>query len=227
MAYTFYTFDNQTQQFKLTADGIRAVNILNQYRTAYDNNVDFVFAWFKGMDVYPKGDAVLEFADELQEYSKLNSKKNLWSSDLNTSEFIKWNYYAQESRTNKVLPSGNIVNNIVDDSLIEDRILQLKDNTFGFVEYFDRQLIYDYSNVFNNGTNILYNDINLFGNTFLSSGEYQSTRSREEILAWFKGVNLQPTQQVLEKYRPYIQAYLLDPRKTIDTNIDVGIFLDK
>lgn len=223
-----YIVLSNTGNYVLTEKGVAAVNLVRQQNTAWETNRDFVLAWFKGMNVNPSPAAVLEFADELQEYSKLYNKKTVLSPELYTGEFIKWNYYAQESRNNIQLPSGTFVNNIVDDTLIEDRILKLKNNTPGFFEYFDRNLSFDYSNIFNDGQNIQFVDLNFyFGSTFFSSGEYQSVKSREEVLAWFKGVNLQPSIEVINTYRNYIQAYLLDSRKTIDTNIEVGIFLVK
>ena len=64
-------------------------------------------------------------------------------------------------------------------------------------------------------------------NQYNSNWYPYSDQSRSEILAWFKGVNLQPTETAKNRYIKYILAYLLDIRKDSDTNIDQGIFIKK
>ncbi len=100
---------------KLTAEGEHALDLLNKINIAINANQDQSFAWFKGIDVYPSPDNVLEFADELQEYIKFTGKKSIWDETLLTGDYIKWDYWAQESRPDKPILPGSpiVVNNIV------------------------------------------------------------------------------------------------------------------
>ena len=214
----------------LTPEGQIVFSILSASRSAYDINLPYVNAWFNGMNVQTTPSSILEFADELRAYCTFNGKQDIWSTVNNTGALINWSYYAQAPRPDLVIGTGRpVVNNIVDDIFIQDRILKLSNNIAGFNEYTSRSLPFTYANIFgddtgNNGVGVINT---FFGPSFDGTSDGSSTKSREEILAWFKGVNLQPSSEVMNNYKPYIQAYLLDPRKTIDVNIDIGIFLVK
>ena len=215
---------------KLTEEAEHALELLNKINIAVNANQAQSFAWFKGIDVYPDPENVLEFADELQEYIKFTGKKNIWDETLLPGEYIKWDYWAQESRPDKpILPGSQIlVNNIVDDAFIEDRILSLDANMPGFGEYTVRDGKFTYDDIFiTPGSNTPIGGYKPQFEALDVNFAPDSERSRNEVLAWFKGVNLQPTNEVKAKYLKYIQAYLLDPRKQIDVNIDIGIFINK
>jgi len=215
-----YIIQDSSGNFKFTDTGEAVIRLLRQRDDAVNKNRDYVLGWFKGMNIQPSSNTVLEFADELQEYVKFGSKRSVWDIDLYTNNLIKWNYYAQVSRPINpyALSIGLTVTNIVDDAMIEDRILKLDANTIGFATYGDRILSYTYTNIFTSSE-----CTTLFGSAF----DPASQLAREQVLAWFKGVNLQPSNEIIDAYKPYIQAYLLDPRKEIDSNIDIGIFLVK
>ena len=74
--YTFYT--NNGGQLQFTDEGTYVLNLLKQQNSAWENNQQYVFSWFKGMNINPTGSNVYEFADELQEYVKFNGKKSIW-----------------------------------------------------------------------------------------------------------------------------------------------------
>lgn len=206
---TFFYKDN-TGNYKFTPEGDLVVKILRERDNAWIMNQDYVLGWFKGMNIEPGPENVIEFADELQEYVTINNKKSIWGGTINTGEYVKWNYYAQESR-----PNGK---NIVDDQFIQTRILKLKDPLSGHSEYVGRNLTFNYGTLYQNTAAITA----IFGNFDGTSQEASS-----HVLAWFKGVNLAPTQGLVDIYSNYIKAYLEDPRKELDTNIDIGIFLVK
>lgn len=214
-----YIIQNANGDLEWTQRGLAVVDLLEQRDTVWQTNKDFVLGWFRGMDVQPNANTVLEFADELQEYINSGNKLSVWASELYSRGLIKWNYYAQAERPiNPFAYSiGLTVTNIVDDTLIEDRIIKLDAGAVGFQEYADRIINFTYLDIFTQSQ-----CTNLFG-----SFDPTSQLAREHVLAWFKGVNLQPTQAVINAYKGYIQAYLLDPRKEIDARIDIGIFLLK
>ena len=221
---------NTKIQEQLTEEAVHAIDLLNKINIAVNANQAQSFAWFKGIDVYPDPENVLEFADELQEYVKFTGKKSIWDETLLTGDYIKWDYWAQESRPDKEILPGSliVVNNIVDDAFIEDRILSLDANVPGFGEYTFRDGKFTYDDIFiTPGPNTPIGGYKQQFETLDVNFAPGSERSRNEVLAWFKGVNLQPTNEVKTKYLKYIQAYLLDPRKQIDVNIDIGIFINK
>jgi len=215
-----FVIQNSNGEFEWTEAGKAVTQIMKQRDKAWTRNRDFVLGWMRGMNVTPNGNTTLEFADELQEFVKSAQKLSIYSDELSTGKLIKWNYYAQSTRPINSIAygAGLTVTNIVDDALIEDRILKLDALYPGFTEYGDRTTIYTYLDIF---TQSQFNTI--FGTSIDPIGQV----AREHVLAWFKGVNLQPSDNVIEAYKPYIQAYLLDPRKQIDANIDIGIFLVK
>lgn len=228
---TFVTSSlNNAAILKLTEEAEHALELLNKINIAVNANQAQSFAWFKGIDVYPDPENVLEFADELQEYIKFTGKKSIWDETLLPGEYIKWDYWAQESRPDKPILPGSpiVVNNIVDDAFIEDRILSLDANMPGFGEYTVRDGKFTYDDIFiTPGPNTPIGGYKPQFEALDVNFAPGSERSRNEVLAWFKGVNLQPTNEVKTKYLKYIQAYLLDPRKQIDVNIDIGIFINK
>lgn len=201
-----------------TPQGDIVLRLLKEKRSAYDNNVDYVFAWFNGMNVNPNGDNIVEFADELKEYVKLTDKKSIWNSIIDTGAMLKWNYYVQTPRPDK---SDGTSGNIMDDTIIASRILGI--NAGNLQVYSNRNDTFtatlDYNTIYNDGTNLE----TLFGTGF----DGTSFKSKSEVIAWFKGANIQPIPAAVDAYRANIKAYLEDPRKEIDSKIEIGIFLVK
>jgi hypothetical protein len=213
MPLRFFKLDS-TGQPQLTDDGFRAAALIRQLNSAYTDNTDYVLGWFKGIDVEPGSNNVLEFADELQEYAKFNAKKNVWDNTLSIGDYTKWDYYTQESRATASL-------NIVDNDFIADRAFQIKlseqDGNLNFIEYYGRHEpeSFNYSIVYTNSGQIppIY--------------PTDSVQQEDLVLAWFKGANLAPTQAALDRYRQRIINYISDTRAVSDIKIDVGIFISK
>jgi hypothetical protein len=205
----FFKLD-ATGQPTVTAEGFAAANLVKQLNVAYINNTDYVLGWFKGLNVKPSNDNCLEFSDELQEYINYNAKKSTWDNSFATGDYFKWDYYAQESR-----PVSGI--NIVDQAFIDDRAYQVKlseqSGNQDFIEYYGRFL----PNTFD--------VVDVFAPDPVPTA--LNSMSTDYVLAWFKGVNLAPTNAALSKYKVYIKNYLLDSRTSPDIKVDIGIFISK